>query len=574
MKGFAKKLFALAIAGVLACGLAACGPTGTGGGGGGGGDNDELTEITLIGVGSVNTPVNAADDPFQDYLAEKFGIHLKMQMYDAANFETQLSVSLASSQKPDIIYFQSLASFEKYYNDGSLVDDWGPWKDQLPTMMASMQENENALKRITAENGNPRALFGNVDETWGVKVRQDWLNEYAAAKNKMPAAGDYVLKDSDDMLDFARWIRDTKNEAGETIKTFAFSSAGTGTQIGTSIEWTQGLFGHTINGLSNEPARGFYITDEGTVSNPIIDGSYEEWLEFLRTLVQEQLIAPNWFTQDWTAKATQARTSSLAFEYYPGALVQELYWANRTDEETNFGRDCFDWFKNIQIPANEGNEFVGHPRGINFGHIWTVSYATSMNPTKMNKICKLLNDIVITYDETKTDKTYYDRPETYDVLRWGEGILDGIEFIDVEGSKYVACDTQLDDLAEGEINFRSENPGAWDYGAWISTSNDGVAQTIGKDQTAIDLAVIIGEMNDGSRAMDGYQTVGSIFVYDNQKLTKMFDEYVKFTYEYATAKEGEVPSVASFITRWRTELEGDKMIEEAEKQFREQGYLQ
>lgn len=558
-----KKLMSVFLTLCIVFGVAACSKDADASGQGG--KSDAVQDVRLITVGWINSPVRAESDPFLDYIKEKYKINLIIEAYDGGNFETQLNVALASKNKPDLICFSSYAQFEMFYADGSLVDDWEHWESKLPAVFSQMKKNE-AYHSILSENGKPKTLFGNGDDTWTLKVRQDWLNDYAAQIKNYDVAsdGDYKLKDSDDMLSFARWIKTTKNENnGEgKIDVYAFTSSGKGTEIGTSIEWTQGLFGHTVNGLSNDPANGFYITPEGTVSNPIVDGSYAEWLQFMRTLVSENLITPGWFTQSWSDKQAFFRQEKVAFEYYPGSIAQEIYFSHKSEEKYNYGKDCIEWYQNMEMPKNDGVLFEGMPQGVNLGHIWTVTYAASLNSSKMDKICALLNDVIVTYDENRTDKNYFQRSETYDALRWGKGILDTIDYTDIPGSKYVMCDTSKKD-------FRTDNPGAYDYGSWFSTANDGVAQMDGGDETAIAVAAKVGELNMGAQNAKKYFVPGSLFVYDQTKLTKMFDEYVSFTYKYATGKTNDIDG---FVKKWRTELEGDKMIAEAEKQYREMGY--
>lgn len=559
-----KKILTIFIATVMLLGMVGCKKTS--GGSESSGSVDSVQDVRLITVGWINSPVRAENDPFLKYIRDKYKINLILEAYDGGNFETQLNVALASKKKPDLICFSNYAQFEMFYADGSLVDDWGHWESKIPNVIGEMKKNK-AYSSVLSAEGKPKTLFGNSDDTWTLKVRQDWLNDYAEKTIGYNSTenGDYKLKNSQDMLSFARWVKTTKNENGGEgkVDVYAFTSSGKGTEIGTSIEWTQGLFGHTVNGLANDPANGFYITDSGEVSNPIIDGSYKKWLDFMRTLVSENLITPGWFTQSWSDKQAFFRQEKVAFEYYPGSIAQEIYFSHKSEEKYNYGEDCIEWYQNMEMPKDDGVKFDGMPEGVNFGHIWTVTYAASLNSSKMDKICSLLNDVIVTYDETKTDKEYFKRSETYDAIRWGKGILDSINYTDIPGSMYVMCDTSKKD-------FRTDNPGSYDYGSWFSTANDGVAQMDGGNKTAMTVAAKVGQLNMGAQKSRKYFVPGSLFVYDRAKLTKMFDEYVSFTYRYATGKTDDADG---FINKWRNELEGDKMIAEAKKQYKEMGYI-
>ena len=511
-------------------------------------DEDTVQDVRVMCVGWVNTPVRVTGDsnPYIKYVKDKYGINLIVEAYDSANFESQLSIALASTDKPDIISFSSASQFDTYYKDGGLIDDWSAWIDYLPRLYPQMREN-SGYDTLTTADGAPKALFGNSDASWALKCRQDWINEYAKQKKSWDVTkGDYKLKDSDDVLEFARWVKGAKN--GSSISVYAFTSSAHGVEIGTSIEWTQGLFGHTVNGLANDPARGFYITDDGEVSNPVIDGSFEKWCNFMRTLVDEQLISPDWFTQDWGAKGAYFCNQRVAFEYYPGAIANEAYAAHKNDEEYHYGEDCLSWYSNMEMIHNADvpESMRGMPMNASVGHIWSVTYSTSLNTAKMKKICRLMDDLVVLYDETKTDKTYFDRTETYDALRWGKGILDDIDFVEIENSKYVLCDVSVK-------NFRSDNPGSYDYGAWFSTANDGVSQVDSADPITAKVAAKVGELNTGAVTENKYFIPGMYFAYNQSDLTKMFDAYVKFVYEYAVGRDDDIEG---FIERWRTDLHG------------------
>lgn len=530
---------------------------------------DGPTPIRIMLSGWVNTPIDTSmEDPFHDYLEENYDVDVTLLSYTAADYEQMLTTSLAGSSKPDLIVFGSIDMFNRFYDQEVLIDDFGDWIDEAPVLKASMEANEFMRQKVYNEDGDPIALFGNAEQpTWSLRVRKDWVAEYAAANS---LGDDYVMETPNDVLNFARWVKANKTSVdGDPV--YPFASAGTSNSIGTTLEWTQNMFGWSINGLGNNPRMGFYITEDGkSVSNPIIDGSYEEWLNFLRTLKNENLIHPDWFTMDWTTKNGLLYTGATAFDWYPGnALVSETFSMNKEVEETNYGEDTFDWWGSMNVPSDGSYGTGVVPTAGSTGIIWSVSYETSLNSTKMSKIMKIMNDLIITYGDDPSVPEYYQRTPLYDALRWGVGTLDGVHYEEIEGSSSVMCNT--DPSGTGD-NLRDTNPGTWDYGAFFSTRSDGVIQVTSNDENGKMVASLGGALDNETGTMRQLFCPGSAFEYDATKVQQMFDAYVTFTYQYMNGTNTE--TIAQFQERWRTTLGGDDMIAEATRQFKELGYME
>lgn len=529
----------------------------------------DLTPITIMLSGWVNTPISSdVFDPFKDYLAKEYEVNATLLSYTATDYEQMLTTALVSSSKPDIIVFGSIDQFRKYYDEEMLISDFGDWIDQAPRLKADMESNEFMRQKLFNEAGEPMALYANAeDPTWSLRVRKDWVADYAAANS---LEEDFVIETPEQLLDFARWVKaNKKSPAGDPV--YPFTSAGGGNSIGTTLEWTQNMFGWTINGLGNNPRMGFYITQDGkSVSNPVIDGSYEKWLNFLRTLHEEQLIYSDWYTTDWATKGGQLYAGQTAFDWYPGsALVSETYNMNKEVEETNNGVDTLDWWGSMKVPSDGSYGSGVVPTAGAIGKIWSVSYETSLSNVKMEKIMKILNDVVFTKGDDPEAADYYQRTELYDALRWGVGTIDGIEYTPIEGSNSVLCNTDPNGDAS---DLRSVNAGTWDWGAWFSTRSDGVIQATATDEISLRMAAIGGAMDNETASMNLLFCPGASFEYDATKVQEMFDAYVTFTVQYMQGTNTE--TIAQFQERWRTTLGGNDMIAEATRQYKELGYME
>ncbi len=526
----------------------------------------EMTPLTILSSGWVNIPFDEPDDPFRLYLQENYGLDVTVLSYAAADFEQQLSVAMASDAKPDIVHASRLV-LDNYYTQGSLLDDWTPYLESMPRIKAHMEQDDLLFQMAHDAEGHLKFVFANPDVTqWCLKVRRDWLNQWASENGKPEG---YDIPNSEELLAFARWIKETQNPDQNNLSVYAFTSSGDGTAIGTSIEWTQGIFGHTINGLGNAAAMGFYIDEDGKVSHPVLDGSYAQWLDFMKTIYEEKLINPDWFTTDWGNKGLQLYEGKAAFDWYPGVIVSETLFQNLDKTEYDRGQATYDWWDNMDVPANEGNPYQGIATPSNFGHTWSVSYEASLDEEKMGKICSLLNDVAMTYNESAEDQTYFGRSETYDALRWGVRVLEDHTYQPVENSKLVMCDT-WPNKSEGASTYREDHNGAWDWGSWFSCNNDGVIQATDIQPDVLKFSEKVGMLND-TTGLKSYFVPGNLLEYDTAKLQAMFDSFVQYTYQYMTG--ASTMSVEEYQQYWRTQLEGDLILAAAEEQYRALGLM-
>ena len=308
---------------------------------------------------------------------------------------------------------------------------------------------------------------------------------------------------------------------------------------------------------------GFYVNSDNEIAFSTTDGTYELYLDYLKQIVSEELIDPNWFSQSFS---NDKRTTygKIGIQWYPGSINSS------TDIDANAGKsdsekvDTTDWWETYPLPVSEDsdNEFAGYMAGEGLaGNIITVSKQTAMNKGMMEQICKLIDDCYANYDAT-TDT--YERGKAYDALRWGVGVDSGMEYLEIKGTNLVYCNT------DGDGNtYRSIYTGAWDWGAWISSSYDGVVQGLTKDITSITLKVA--EHNLKTATYKTTPQIGEYLTLDSSLITDMTLDMASFAYKYATGTASK--TVSEYCDYWKTSLKGNELLQQAAQQYKALGLM-
>lgn len=565
-----RKLFALIICAILALGtFAGCKRPDSGLDG---------TPITLLTTGWVNSGINDGD-PYRKWINDNYG--LNVNLVATGDFANDATLMFAGNNKPDIVVFPDMATF-RTQDSKNLISDWTPYLNKMPNMKKVVEkkdaDNPNgdsiAKRMLTDDNGALKALWTLPDPpTWSLKIREDWANEYRAtttAGANYPA-GNVASEDEDgnpipwqpytpdDLLDFARWIKDTKSGC------YAFTSAGSNQDFGTLGTWLPLMWGP----VSIAPW-GVYITEDGNVDFGVTDGNHKKMLDYLKLVVSEGLIDPAWYEQSWAQK-TKTQQGLIGIEWYPGAISEETEAYNERKGET------IDWWKTYNVPKDPESKMGGFmPLEGYIGKIITVSKDASLNMEKMEKICKLINDVTYWYDESAQGSQKYQRPVAYDALRWGIGIEEGLSFQTIEDSDYLYINTRSPDEnssvegSSGAKYYRESvgGTGAWDWGAWFSNTSDGVVQGSSDTVTAVTKKVV--EHNVITAQMKTRAQIGAALNLNASTVNTITSKTEAFEFKYVTGKDTDYNG---FLEDWKNSWKGLQLLTQARDQFTELGLI-
>lgn len=519
-------------------------------------------KVNLLLSGWTNTPTTSSD-PFKAYIKENYD--LDVQLNASSDFDNACLAAFNSiNDKPDIVSFPDYTTFLKYKKQGILLEDWTPYLQYMPNFSKMINLDSQAFtKQILTKENKLTTLWTPSDPAeWSLKLREDWLKEFRTQTSK---AVDWAPQVPNDLLEFARWIKTAKNSDQNNLDVFAFTSAGGSESLGQLGTWLPLMFG-----VVSIPPWGIYVKD-GNVEFATTDGSYQKMLEFLRIIVQEKLIEPKWYSQTFDDKARTYK-GKIGIEWLPSSISE--YTQNEfSDKQGNYLQDTIDWWETYSLPVDSSADktIAGFMPGAGLvGRVITVSKKVSLDTQKMIKIAKFIDDCYAYYDE---DTDTYLRGDAYDALRWGLGIENGLAFEDIEETnlKYINTSSKT---AGKTSYYREDNPGAWDWGAWFSVTNDGIIQGSNKEVNA--MVIKSAEHSIKTAQMPSLPQVGAYLELNATDISEMQSQMVAFEYRYVTenwndSKRNE--EYSKFLNTWKGTLKGNEILEQAKQQFKDLGLI-
>ena len=566
----------LSVASVL--GVTACGgrkPVGSGA--------QSSNKVTILCSAAVGQPTTE-NDPYKKYIEEHYG--LDVTLIAASDFATTSQLKFSNTDDmPDIVAFENIDSFRTIYNQGVLLNDWTPYLDKMPnftsiinTPDADRPGEPSIAKLMLTEDDGLTALWTLPDPpAWSLKIREDWADEYRAttkggttAKGAEYPAGNVATNNGpwqpntpEDLLNFARWVTATKDGC------YGFSTVGLQTDFGVLGTWAPLMYGAVC-----QLPWGIYFDETGKVDFGITDGTEKLMLDFIRTLIQEGLIEPNWYYQQPSEKTSNA--GKIGIEWYTGEISETTQgYFNRQAEANNTQPvDTTNWWKTYPVPKDPSRPYGGFQPSDGFlGTIITVSVKAANDDAKMEKICAFLDDLAMTKTVNESGETVYNRSAAYDALRWGVGIEDTLSFQTIEGTNRKYLYTGEEGVENRQ--YRAEYPGAWDWGMFFRSKDDGVVQGT-SNQT---VTKIINKVIEHDATTANYKRrlqYGSVLKLDSSTISTLTKKMQAFEYEYVTTEKWSAEDFQTkydaFVADWK-KSGGDALLKEAEKQFRNYGWI-
>lgn len=240
------------------------------------------------------------DDVVADYIEENFGGRWHLTI--ASEGITELVTRCASGEEPDVMILKP-AEVDTIYEQGVLLEDWNVYADKIPNRIASMGAAQTAF--FTTEEGCLKAIsHAPGDQNWTFLIRQDWLD---ALNLPMPTTPEELLN---------------------VMRAFTFDDPD-----GNGKNDTYGYSCATRNGSGdNDLAELLILFDnflmayekDGKATNAIVEGTYKQFLDYVKTIVSEGLVNPDWYTLGREDRKPALYQGQYGVIYYPPtALLNE-----------------------------------------------------------------------------------------------------------------------------------------------------------------------------------------------------------------------------------------------------------
>lgn len=459
---------------------------------------DNIVEVIYNGWNNLPIANSYENNPYKEYIDETYGFDYRVSL--TSNFNDEVSKRFASTRTrlPDIVVFDvaDYAAMKSLYNQGFFIEDYTPYLDSMPQVKELFETNTAAKAKLT-ENGNIIALTrpGN-DPVWMHRIRKDWVEKYA--NGKIPETVDELLA----------MAANVKADSTTEYPRYLFTAAGNREDIG-DLHRYQFMFGDYDT---------WYVED-GQVSHPILDGSHEKFLDFCRTIYENDYIDPNFLLQDWTQKKTYLYNDHIGIDYYTPAIATETVFYNEDDES----------YANIWTSMPMPTDTPGVERGAatqeSFQQLFVINKDIVHNEEKFQSVLKFLNDMLYPEDESQRNDSLYMK------IRWGVDI-DNYEIgedkemepvlRDGEDTGFITYYYQMN----ADNHTRPTNGSTWDYGVIMATTDDKVIEYLGATQY-------------GQSAYD---------------YIDLFNDALEYNTEHANVNYGEMVNLSSTIEGRLTDL--------------------
>ena len=313
----------------------------------------EKVQIELFYSPWASTPYSGID-PYEAYLEKKY--QCDFFLTPTTDFKTQLLTRAAGKDMPDLILIGN-NDLRTLYDQGVLLDDWSSYLKNMPKTSANISDLARSFFTVNKKMIGCPGRAG--DQLNCFNIRKDWLTKLGLSQPKS----------FDDLLAIMRAFTLKDPDGNGSNDTFGFTAAGGNKSVG-ELRNLLLLYGHP----------NIYIKD-GSVSHPLLDGSFISYLKLAKTIVSEKLIDPNWYTQGWDERKPNLYAGKFGICWYPEkALLTETDEARKKDESALSMWETMNMFS-----GKLGAEPV-------YGAIRTVSAEAAADKTKMDIICQYLEN--------------------------------------------------------------------------------------------------------------------------------------------------------------------------------------
>jgi hypothetical protein len=460
-------------------------------------------------------------DPYKEFIDKLTGADWSLTY--ASDFNSEITTRAVAGDMPDLILFDDARLLFSTYDQGVLIDDWNPHKGSMSTAFQKM--GETAITYFTV-NGKLICVSAEPGEQlWGWNIRQDWLDKLGLKKPATP----------DELFNVLRAFTFNDPDGNGQNDTYGITAAGGGSGIN-ELESLGLMYGPT----------GYYI-DNNKVTHPIIDGNYKKTLDFIKRLVDAQVIDPDWYTISWTDRTPNLYNGKYGLSWYPPeALFSETDWSRKDGIVAK-------WWDYLPMPK-------GSPAGGNlnplspFGQIRTASARAGRDPAKMAAIAKLLDTAC------PPNREYY-------MVRLGVDI-DKFPMIEVAGRRYIDDDAGTRAGARKGYN-EGQNGGLWNWGKIITSysllGNGVIGQTPQPDAATVKAL----EMSQAIMASLRNPDDNFLLNLNSDNVAQAGAVSSEFTIRYIL---GQTSDYDGFVRQWLASG-GQALLDEATRQLKGYGRI-
>lgn len=282
-----------------------------------------------------------------------------------ADWDQQIGPMLSAGDIPDIIVGPNAVNDAQHQQFKGMFVDFNEYLDQMPNVSALMEDKPVARDMATTLDGE---IFGlsKYQRFWPESATKQYINQ-----TWLDNLGLEVPTTWDELHEVLTAFRDNDaNGNGDENDEIPFDYAPVGTG-GFGFFQPTTLLASTGLTPVNGGGQGYFLED-GEVKNFFVDERYREFMVFMNSLYEDQLLNPEVFTQEYVAYQSLGRGDG---EY---AIVGYTYgW----EAEDRFGTEIADQY--VSLPPLRVSEDYDADPSWSFDH-YVLNYNTNMVQVSAN----------------------------------------------------------------------------------------------------------------------------------------------------------------------------------------------
>ncbi|GGD98196.1 extracellular solute-binding protein [Paenibacillus nasutitermitis] len=326
---------------------------------------DDMSKSYTIDImlgGFINQP--ATKDMIKEFYEKTFNVKINFTNLTGEDLVNKTNVRFASGDAPDVVLLGDRPVAQALFKQDQLLEA----TQMLPYMPQMMSYVTEEYKKWATDDGKMIGIprLPTFPDVWGNFIRQDWL---AKLNMEMP-------KTADEVFAYAKAVTEQDPDGNGKADTWFMGAAGAGQGWGMMAGLID-MFGH----------RGWNVKDD-KINNPMLDGTNKAFLEFIKKLNDNKLLAPDWYTIQWEQFKAYTLQNKIGMVNYPGwNLLQEQYSASQNNADT-----LKNWAPVPPLTSELNADGKLGPGG-SPGGIIIISKKVGEDPGKMKRIAHFLDAV-------------------------------------------------------------------------------------------------------------------------------------------------------------------------------------
>jgi len=318
------------------------------------------TKIEFLG-GFYGIP-NSIPDPVAQYLGNKYNADITWTAANYMDHESIISTRFAAGDEPDVLILGvHLRNVAELLYDQGLVADAEIAMRYMPNF--AQYFSKEYADFITYKGVYSAAPRYPINLQSDIFLRKDWLEKFGM---DMPET-------LEELLVYARRVTFEDPDGNGRNDSWFAGGAGSGQSFG-MLSSLLYYFGNPDFNVKN-----------GKINHPYLDGTYKNYLAFLKQLNDEGLLSPDWYTVSWEAFKSYSLNNRIGFIHYPTPnLLSEMILAGGL--EGNPGNTSWDVWAPLP-PLGTGKTAPNSGPSVMF--VFPVK--TLRDPVKFKRICHILD---------------------------------------------------------------------------------------------------------------------------------------------------------------------------------------